>query len=42
MFDGLIHFSFEATFLYYSMFGRQINTSDGMLPEMGALNMSLI
>jgi len=34
MFDALIHFSFEAIFLYYSVFGRQVATSDGILPEM--------
>lgn len=34
-FDGLIHFSFEAIFLYYSLFGRTIATSPGILPEMG-------
>ncbi|KIP08965.1 hypothetical protein PHLGIDRAFT_116824 [Phlebiopsis gigantea 11061_1 CR5-6] len=33
-FDSLIHFSFEAIFLYYSVFGRQVATSDGILPEM--------
>jgi hypothetical protein len=35
MFDGLIHFSFEAGFLYYSVFGRTIATSEGFIPEMG-------
>ncbi|KAI0801927.1 Emopamil-binding protein [Irpex lacteus] len=34
VFDALIHFSFEAIFLYYSVFGRQVNTSSGILPEM--------
>ncbi|KAI0702270.1 Emopamil-binding protein [Cytidiella melzeri] len=34
VFDALIHFSFEAIFLYYSVFGRQVNTSHGILPEM--------
>jgi len=34
MFDALIHLSFEAIFLYYSVFGRQVATSDGILPEM--------
>ncbi|GJE99302.1 emopamil-binding family protein [Phanerochaete sordida] len=33
-FDALIHFSFEAIFLYYSVFGRQVATSEGVLPEM--------
>ncbi|EKM49566.1 uncharacterized protein PHACADRAFT_265108 [Phanerochaete carnosa HHB-10118-sp] len=33
-FDALVHFSFEAVFLYYSVFGKQIATSDGILPEM--------
>ncbi|KAI0345870.1 Emopamil-binding protein [Trametopsis cervina] len=34
MFDAMIHFSFEAIFLYYSVFGRQVGTSTGILPEM--------
>ena len=34
-FDALIHFSFEAIFLCYSVFGRQVATSEGVLPEMG-------
>ncbi|KAI0086451.1 Emopamil-binding protein [Irpex rosettiformis] len=34
VFDALIHFSFEAIFLYYSVFGRQVNSSSGILPEM--------
>lgn len=31
----MIHFSFEAIFLYYSVFGRTVATSPGILPEMG-------
>jgi len=33
-FDALIHFSWEAIFLYHSVFGRTINTSEGILPQM--------
>ncbi|KAJ3558686.1 hypothetical protein NM688_g772 [Phlebia brevispora] len=33
-FDALIHFSFEAIFLYYSVFGRTVATSTGPLVEM--------
>ncbi|THH01913.1 hypothetical protein EW026_g877 [Hermanssonia centrifuga] len=33
-FDALIHFSFEAIFLYYSMFGKTIATTPGPLAEM--------
>lgn len=36
IFDGLIHFSWEAIFLYYSVFGRTVDTSSGPLVEMGA------
>ncbi|KII86649.1 hypothetical protein PLICRDRAFT_262774 [Plicaturopsis crispa FD-325 SS-3] len=34
MFDALIHFSFEGSFLYLSTFGRQVNTSVGPFAEM--------
>ncbi|OBZ71297.1 Emopamil-binding protein-like protein [Grifola frondosa] len=33
-FDGIIHFSLEGSFLYYSMFGRQVNTSPGPMAQM--------
>ncbi|KAF8652851.1 hypothetical protein AX16_004126 [Volvariella volvacea WC 439] len=33
-FDALIHFSFEGSWLWLSMFGRQVNTSEGMFAEM--------
>ncbi|KAG6849330.1 hypothetical protein H0H93_009375 [Arthromyces matolae] len=33
-FDALIHFFFEGSFLYLSLFGRQVNTSTGPLAEM--------
>ena len=42
MFDGLIHFSFEAGFLYYSVLGRTIATSEGFIPEMGTLSQDII
>ncbi|KAE9405666.1 Emopamil-binding protein [Gymnopus androsaceus JB14] len=33
-FDAMIHFSFEGSFLYLSVFGRQVNTSSGPFAEM--------
>ncbi|KAI5831541.1 Emopamil-binding protein [Schizophyllum commune Tattone D] len=33
-FDALIHFFYEGSFLWLSMFGRQVNTSTGPLAEM--------
>ncbi|KAJ3715501.1 Emopamil-binding protein [Lentinula raphanica] len=33
-FDAMIHFSFEGSFLYLSVFGRQVNTSTGPFAEM--------
>ncbi|KAJ3565445.1 hypothetical protein NP233_g7625 [Leucocoprinus birnbaumii] len=33
-FDALIHFSYEGSWLYYSTFGRQVNTSTGPLAQM--------
>jgi len=33
-FDAMIHFTFEGSFLYLSLFGRQVNTSVGPLAEM--------
>ncbi|KAG6810779.1 hypothetical protein H0H92_010346 [Tricholoma furcatifolium] len=33
-FDALIHFFFEGSFLYLSVFGRQVNTSTGAFAEM--------
>lgn len=33
-FDAMVHFSIEGPFLYYSTFGRQVNTSTGILAEM--------
>ncbi|KAJ8080428.1 hypothetical protein AAF712_003141 [Marasmius tenuissimus] len=33
-FDAMIHFSFEGSWLYLSMFGRQVNTSTGPFAEM--------
>ncbi|KIY45578.1 Emopamil-binding protein [Fistulina hepatica ATCC 64428] len=33
-FDAMTHFSFEFSWLYLSMFGRQVNTSEGMFAEM--------
>ncbi|KAJ4481974.1 Emopamil-binding protein [Lentinula aciculospora] len=33
-FDAIIHFSFEGSFLYLSVFGRQVNTSTGPFAEM--------
>ncbi|EKM79091.1 hypothetical protein AGABI1DRAFT_84990 [Agaricus bisporus var. burnettii JB137-S8] len=34
IFDGLIHFSYEGSWLYFSTFGRQVNTSAGPLAAM--------
>ena len=36
-FDALIHFSYEGSWLYYSTFGRQVNTSAGPLAQMCTL-----
>jgi hypothetical protein len=33
-FDAMIHTSFEGSFLYLSVFGRQVNTSEGMFASM--------
>ncbi|KAH8104530.1 Emopamil-binding protein [Cristinia sonorae] len=33
-FDGMIHFSFEGSFLYLSTFGRSVITSDGPFAEL--------
>ncbi|KAJ7600824.1 Emopamil-binding protein [Mycena floridula] len=33
-FDGLIHFSYEGSFLYLSTFGRTVNSSTGPLAQM--------
>ncbi|KJA24347.1 hypothetical protein HYPSUDRAFT_38777 [Hypholoma sublateritium FD-334 SS-4] len=33
-FDAMIHFSFEGSFLWLSVFGRQVNTSTGPFAEM--------
>ncbi|KAF8192192.1 Emopamil-binding protein [Pholiota molesta] len=33
-FDAMIHFSFEGSFLWLSVFGRQVNTSSGPFAEM--------
>ncbi|KDQ31958.1 hypothetical protein PLEOSDRAFT_1034714, partial [Pleurotus ostreatus PC15] len=33
-FDAMIHFSFEGSFLWLSLFGRQVNTSVGPFAEM--------
>ncbi|KAF9267301.1 Emopamil-binding protein [Marasmius fiardii PR-910] len=33
-FDAMIHFSFEGSWLYLSMLGRQVNTSSGPFAEM--------
>ncbi|KAG6889880.1 hypothetical protein C0995_013854 [Termitomyces sp. Mi166 len=35
-FDALIHFFFEGSFLYLSVFGRQVNTSTGPFAAMCA------
>ncbi|KAH6917697.1 ebpl-prov protein [Coprinopsis sp. MPI-PUGE-AT-0042] len=32
-FDALIHFLYEGTFVYYSTFGRTVNTSPGFIPD---------
>ena len=33
-FDGAIHYTLEGSFVYYSMFGRQVNTSSGPMAQM--------
>ncbi|KAH9922849.1 Emopamil-binding protein [Epithele typhae] len=33
-FDGIIHYTLEGSFVYYSMFGRQVNTSSGPMAQM--------
>ncbi|KAI0079137.1 Emopamil-binding protein [Panus rudis PR-1116 ss-1] len=33
-FDAMIHFTFEGSFLYLSVFGRQVNTSTGPFAEL--------
>ncbi|KAJ2912115.1 hypothetical protein MD484_g8297, partial [Candolleomyces efflorescens] len=33
-FDALIHFIFEGSFLWHSVFGRQVNTDTGVFAEM--------
>ena len=33
-FDGIIHYTLEGSFLYYSMFGRQVVTSPGPMAQM--------
>ncbi|KAH9850112.1 Emopamil-binding protein [Lenzites betulinus] len=33
-FDGIIHFTLEGSFLYYSMFGKQVITSSGPMAQM--------
>jgi len=33
-FDGMVHFTFEGSFLYLSVFGRQVNTSTGVFAEL--------
>ncbi|KAI0699313.1 Emopamil-binding protein [Cerioporus squamosus] len=33
-FDGIIHYTLEGSFVYYSMFGRQVNTSSGPIAQM--------
>ncbi|KAF9479938.1 Emopamil-binding protein [Pholiota conissans] len=33
-FDAMIHFSFEGSFLWLSVFGRQVNTSSGPFAEL--------
>ncbi len=36
-FDGIIHYTLEGSFLYYSMFGRQVKTSSGPMAQMCTL-----
>jgi len=38
IFDALIHFCYEGSWLYYSTFGRQVNTSVGPLAQMCTLS----
>lgn len=38
----MIHFSFEGSFLYLSVFGRQVNTSTGPFAELCASLSSLL
>lgn len=33
-FDALIHFTYEASWVFYSTFGRTVNGSEGPLAEM--------
>ncbi|KAI0365720.1 Emopamil-binding protein [Pilatotrama ljubarskyi] len=33
-FDGIIHYTLEGSFVYYSMFGRQVITSSGPMAQM--------
>ncbi|CDO71431.1 hypothetical protein BN946_scf184909.g25 [Trametes cinnabarina] len=33
-FDGVIHYTLEGSFVYYSLFGRQVNTSSGPMAQM--------
>ncbi|KAI9058315.1 Emopamil-binding protein [Trametes sanguinea] len=33
-FDGMIHYTLEGSFVYYSLFGRQVNTSSGPMAQM--------
>ncbi|OSD07261.1 Emopamil-binding protein [Trametes coccinea BRFM310] len=33
-FDGIIHYTLEGSFVYYSLFGRQVNTSSGPMAQM--------
>lgn len=33
-FDALIHFVFEGSFLWYSTFGRTVNSGEGMFAVM--------
>ncbi|KAI0822350.1 Emopamil-binding protein [Trametes gibbosa] len=33
-FDGIIHYTLEGSFVYYSMFGKQVNTSSGPMAQM--------
>ncbi|EAU85829.1 ebpl-prov protein [Coprinopsis cinerea okayama7 len=33
VFDALIHFLYEGTFVYYSTFGRTVNTSTGIIAD---------
>lgn len=38
----MIHFSFEGSFLYLSVFGRQVNTSTGPFAELCAYPFGLL